>query len=107
VPGTRVKVTVDVGRLHYSLSRLLGFEFVGVRELAILLGIDRRAAGRILAAMTQKGFAVKWSRAYYRLIALDPPNLQETSQSIEKSESPDWYHDTVECGGESSACNKT
>lgn len=64
----RIKVSVDPRRLHYGLAALLGLEYVGVREISILLGIDRRAAGRLLAAMARMGLAVRWSRSYYKLL---------------------------------------
>ena len=75
----RIKVTVDARRLHYGLVTLLGLEYVGAREISLLLGIDRRAAGRLLAAMARMGLAVRWSRTYYKLI-YPIKNLMEDHQ---------------------------
>ena len=65
--AVRVRVSLDVRRLHESLTKLFGLEYAGPRELSALLGIDVRAAGRILSLMAREGLAVRWTRRVYRL----------------------------------------
>lgn len=86
-----VRVTVNLLRLHYSLRVLMGIEYLGARELGGLLGIDRRAAGRLLSMMEKIGLAIRWSRSYYRLV----PYSQVGRYGVYESDNPDWDSETI------------
>ncbi|MCE4627724.1 MAG: hypothetical protein F7C34_01050 [Desulfurococcales archaeon] len=92
----RVRVSLDVRRLHESLTRLFGLEYAGPRELSALLGIDVRAAGRILSLMAREGLAVKWTRRVYRLSTPHPPVARDR---IRGRAEPHDDHNTVEGPG--------
>jgi len=82
VAGSFIRVRMDIRRLHESLTRILGIEFAGPRELSMLLGIDARAAGRILALMAEHGLAVRWSRSFYRLLPPPPGKLEVAGDRV-------------------------
>jgi len=59
-------VKVDIPRLAASLSRN-GRKYLRVKDVALMLGVSRRTAGKILASMERMGLAVRWSSSVYRL----------------------------------------
>ncbi len=61
------RVRVDPERLARALV-LNGYSFVSVDQLANMLGISTRSAGRILAELRRRGLATRWSRRTYKLI---------------------------------------
>ncbi|KSW12335.1 hypothetical protein CF15_06235 [Pyrodictium occultum] len=57
---------IDVSRLASTLLTL-GYIYVTVDQLAYILGVSTRTAGRILAEMARRGLARRWSRRAYKL----------------------------------------
>ncbi len=97
------RVTVNLLRLHYSLRVLMGIEYLGARELGGILGIDRRAAGRLLSMMEKIGLAIRWSRSYYRLV----PYSHVGRYGVNESEDPDRDSETISPGIEPLTSNNT
>ncbi len=62
------RVNVNIEKLAAFLV-LNGRIYVTVRELAQILGISTRTAGRILAEMERRGYAQRWSKRAYKLVA--------------------------------------
>jgi len=87
---------IDPRRLHASLTMLLGLEYVGPKELSMLLGISRQSAGKLLARMESEGLAARWSRTRYRLLATS----RIATHSIYESGQPDKRHNTIKNGSE-------
>jgi len=60
------RVYIDVHRLASTLA-VLGYIYVTVDQLASILGVSTRTAGRLLAEMARLGLARRWSRRAYKL----------------------------------------
>lgn len=60
------RVRIDPERLARALV-LSGYSFVSIDQLANMLGISTRSAGRILAELRRRGLAKRWSRRTYKL----------------------------------------
>ncbi len=61
-------VRLNVLRLADNLSRS-GKRYLRVKDVALMLGVSMRTAGKILATMERLGVAVRWSSSVYRLTA--------------------------------------
>jgi predicted transcriptional regulator len=64
---SQIHVSIDVYELYFRLieSSIL---FVSAEDLARILAISNRSAGRILSKMCELGLAVKLSKNTYRLV---------------------------------------
>ena len=60
------QIRLQVEKLASTLIAL-GLIYVSVDQLANLLGVSTKTAGRILAEMQRRGLAQKWSRRTYKL----------------------------------------
>ncbi len=60
------RAKIDVVRLASTLA-MHGINYITVNQLAAMLGVSTRTAGRILAEMQRRGLAEKWSRRTYKL----------------------------------------
>ena len=60
------RVYIDVRKLVSTLITL-GYVYITVDQLASILGISTRTAGRILAEMSRRGLAKRWSKRTYKL----------------------------------------
>ncbi|MCD6488812.1 MAG: hypothetical protein J7K21_06280 [Desulfurococcales archaeon] len=67
--GSKETVTITVN-LHLLGRRLgeSGKVFIRVHEIAYLLGVSPRTAGKILSALSKLGYVEKWSDGIYRII---------------------------------------
>ena len=75
------QVRLQVEKLASTLIAL-GLIYVSVDQLARLLGVSTKTAGRILAEMQRRGLVQKWSRRTYKLhIAQLVPGEEEAWQS--------------------------
>jgi ribosomal protein S25 len=61
------RARINVEKLARTLL-LSGKVYVTVYELAALLGISTRVAGRLLAEMERRGIAVRQSKRAYKLV---------------------------------------
>ena len=62
-----IRIYVDIARIA-ALLAALGYSYVTVDLVAELLGVDGRAAGRILVKMERAKLARKVSRRSYKLL---------------------------------------
>ncbi|BEP17561.1 hypothetical protein PYJP_09130 [Pyrofollis japonicus] len=60
------QIKLSIERLASTLVAL-GFIYVSVDQLARLLGVSTKTAGRILAEMHRRGLVRKWSKRTYKL----------------------------------------
>jgi DNA-binding IclR family transcriptional regulator len=61
------RAKIDVEKVALTLI-LHGYAYITVQQLARLLGVSTRAAGRILAEMQRKGLAARRSKRAYKLL---------------------------------------
>ncbi|WP_194840472.1 helix-turn-helix domain-containing protein [Hyperthermus butylicus] len=61
-----LRVKLDIEKLAATLV-YSGYTYISVYQLARILGITTRTAGRILAEMERKGLVSRWSRRTYKL----------------------------------------
>ena len=61
-----LRVKLDIEKLA-AILLYNGYTYISVYQLARILGITTRAAGRILAEMERKGLVSRWSRRTYKL----------------------------------------
>ncbi len=61
------QIKLQVEKLASTLIAL-GLVYVSVDQLARLLGVSTRTAGRILAEMKRRGLVEKWSKRTYKLL---------------------------------------
>jgi len=55
-----------VAKLAQALTSS-GIRYMRVKDLAAMLGVSMRTAGKLLAAMERMGLAARWSTSAYRL----------------------------------------
>lgn len=60
------QVKLQIEKLASTLIAL-GFLYISVDQLARLLGVSTKTAGKILAEMRRMGLAEKWSKRTYKL----------------------------------------
>ena len=64
----KMKLVVDLDAFAAALA-LSGRRYVRVRDVAGLLGVSTRSAGRLLARLEQLGYVKRYSRTAFRVSA--------------------------------------
>ena len=66
-----MKMRVSIDPAAWARANLRGRRYVTVREVAEMLGIDPRAAGRLLGELERLGIVWRVSRRVYRVLLSD------------------------------------
>ncbi len=62
-----ISVKLDVYRLAYYLSGRMGLRYIRTRDLAEMLGVSTRSAGKLLARMKDLGLVRRYSNNVYEI----------------------------------------
>jgi len=73
---SQVLVKLDLFRLAMYLSKKRKAKYVRIRDLAEMLGVSTRSAGKLLARMEEYGIAKRYSNTVYEVL-LTQENLRE------------------------------
>ncbi|MCE4615057.1 MAG: hypothetical protein F7B60_05985 [Desulfurococcales archaeon] len=66
---SRVLVKLDVFRLAFYLARKKKAKYIRIRDLAEMLGVSTRSAGKLLARMENYGLARRYSNTVYEVVS--------------------------------------
>ena len=75
---SQVLVKLDLFRLAMYLSKKRKAKYVRIRDLAEMLGVSTRSAGKLLARMEEYGLAKRYSNTVYEVL-LSKENLGESA----------------------------
>jgi len=62
-----ISVKLDVYRLAYYLSGRMKLRYIRTRDLAEMLGVSTRSAGKLLARMEDLGLVRRYSNSVYEI----------------------------------------
>ncbi len=62
-----ISVKLDVYRLAYYLSGRMKLRYIRARDLAEMLGVSTRSAGKLLARMEDLGLVRRYSNSVYEI----------------------------------------
>ncbi|MEB3755852.1 MAG: hypothetical protein GSR79_03205 [Desulfurococcales archaeon] len=75
---SQVLVKLDLFRLAMYLSKKRKAKYVRIRDLAEMLGVSTRSAGKLLARMEEYGLAKRYSNTVYEVL-LSQENSRESA----------------------------
>ena len=76
------QIKLQVEKLASTLVAL-GLVYISVDQLARLLGVSTKTAGRILAEMKRRGLVERWSKRTYKLLITElVPGEKEPWQNL-------------------------
>jgi Mn-dependent DtxR family transcriptional regulator len=64
---TSISVKLDVYRLAYYLSGRMKLKYVRIKDLAEMLGVSTRSAGKLLSRMEDLGLVRRYSNSVYEI----------------------------------------
>ncbi|MCE4606801.1 MAG: hypothetical protein F7B59_05670 [Desulfurococcales archaeon] len=67
---SQVLVKLDLFRLAFYLSKKMGARYIRIRDLAEMLGVSTRSAGKLLARMEEYGLARRYSNTVYEVLLI-------------------------------------
>ena len=70
-----ISVKLDVYRLAYYLSGRMKLRYIRTKDLAEMLGVSTRSAGKLLARMEYLGLVRRYSNSVYEIEKQVAPNI--------------------------------